>query len=41
MIGTPEADAESWGTQVEWVVDENALLERAGELVPAARSRIW
>lgn len=26
MIGTPEADAESWGTQVEWVVDENALL---------------
>ncbi len=26
MIGTPEADAESWGTQVQWVEDESALL---------------
>ena len=26
MIGTPEADADSWGTQVEWVADESALL---------------
>lgn len=25
MIGTPEADAGSWGTQVEWVADESAL----------------
>ncbi|MGL6376614.1 DNA polymerase II [Aeromonas hydrophila] len=26
MIGTPETDADSWGTQVEWVADESALL---------------
>ncbi|MGL5536178.1 MAG: 3'-5' exonuclease, partial [Aeromonas veronii] len=26
MIGTPEADAESWGTQVQWVADESTLL---------------